>query len=292
MDQLLRLLARHEDRLAARLGRLWPGPVDRVFRGALARTRTVTLTAGPRIEVNPLDFVGSRIWAFRTWEPNITRWLEGTLKPGDAFIDVGANIGYYTLIGARLVGASGAVWSVEASPTIHGHLKRNVGLNGFDRVETFNVAASGERGVVPIYLGPPENRGETNLFGLHGFAEEAKVEAYPLDELFAGRDLSKVRVIKIDVEGAEDMVLAGMTDLLKRLPEGAHVLVEIWPEALAKRGKSPEEVIDGFKAFGYCAARLDNDYSGYGYRRQTYSPPTPLTEPLTTYADILFTKGA
>jgi FkbM family methyltransferase len=290
MDWLLRLLARHEDRFAARLGRLWPGGVAKLFRGWLGRPRTVALAAGPMIEVNPLDFVGSRIWAFQTWEPNITRWLERTLVTGDVFIDVGANIGYYTLVAAALVGAVGKVWSVEASPTIHAQLKRNVALNDFRQVETFNVAAADVRGVLPIYLGPPENRGETNLFGLHGFAEEARVEAYPLDELFAAMDVSKVRVVKIDVEGAEDMVLKGMTGLLGRLPVGAHLLVEIWPEALAKRGMTPDEVIAGFKAQGYSAARIDNDYSGYGYRRTAYEPPTPLTARLETYADIIFTK--
>lgn len=290
LDALMRMIARNEHRVAARLGAAWSGPYGAMARWYGRRRRTVRLETGARIEVNPQDFVGGRIWAFGAWEPNLTTWLKRTLKPGDHFIDVGANVGYYTLLASHLVGEAGQVWSVEASPTTYRDLDQNIRRNGLRNVRSFNVAAADRRGALPFFLGPPENRGESNLFGRLGFTEEAMVEAWPLDELLAGEDLGRMRVIKVDVEGAEDLVVAGMPQTLARLPPTTAILMEVLPEELARRGGSIEGLIAAFGAHGFQPYVIDNDYSPWGYHRPSYLPPEPMTQTPVDCADMIFSR--
>lgn len=76
----------------------------------LARTRF-----GATFAVDTQDLIQRYLYLFGVWEPHMTRWLQRRLKPGDVFVDVGANIGYYSILASRLVGARGKVVAIEAS---------------------------------------------------------------------------------------------------------------------------------------------------------------------------------
>lgn len=91
---------------------------------------TVTTIDGASMEIALPDLIQSRIYFFGVWEPAISAFVRSRLEPGDSFIDVGANIGYYTVLASRRVGPSGSVYAVEASPKICSRLRRNVALNG------------------------------------------------------------------------------------------------------------------------------------------------------------------
>ena len=95
------------------------------------------------------DVIQRYIYYFGTWEPNVGAFLRDRLKPGDVFVDVGANIGYFTLLGAKLVGRQGHVVAIEASASASEHLKANVTRNRFDDlVRCVHAAASDCEGIV------------------------------------------------------------------------------------------------------------------------------------------------
>src|SRR3954466_14688534 len=100
-----------------------------------ARTRY-----GAKLEVDASDIFGTYIAYFGIWEPNLTSWLEGRLRPGDVFVDVGANVGYFPLLASRLVGTEGRVVAVEPFPRTNAVLRRNVAASGVENVRVEDVA--------------------------------------------------------------------------------------------------------------------------------------------------------
>jgi FkbM family methyltransferase len=285
MDAVMKFLARNEDRFASRLGRAWDPVHDRL--AAHKRTRRVVAVPFGKMDLCPQDGISGFIWAFGWWEPNISNWLRRVLKPGDGFVDLGANVGYFTLLAKHLVG-DGPVWSFEASPTIYRQLRRNIALNDL-AVFAHNIAISDQDGEVSIHLG--DNQGEANIFGSNDYPQEARVPGRRLETLFADQDVSRVRVIKIDIEGAEDLALAGMGALWNRLPATTDFLMEISPEILGPRGVDPASLYRQFEERGYKPHLIRNDYNLYTYRRaKHYEPPAPITSPLSVVGDVIFSK--
>jgi FkbM family methyltransferase len=176
------------------------------------------------------DAIQRYIYFFGMWDPNVDAFLRARLRPGDIFIDVGANIGYFTLLGAKLVGSQGQVVAVEASTSIVEHLKTNIKRNHFeDRIRVVHAAASDREGTVGLYAGHEGNIGSASIVRLEGKLSE-QVRAAPLEKLLTGREIEFVRVIKIDVEGAESLVFDGMKPFLSRLRPDAEIVMEITPE--------------------------------------------------------------
>src|SRR5262249_27771794 len=118
-------------------------------------------TFGTRIQGNAKDIIQQYIYYFGVWEPHITSWIRSSLRPGDSFIDVGANIGYYSLLASRLVGQYGSVVAIEASPKTFLELQTNLTLNKIYNVRAVNLAASDCRGKLKIFRGHEHNTGLT-----------------------------------------------------------------------------------------------------------------------------------
>ena len=102
------------------------------------RARTVF---GAHLEGDSQDLIQQWVYYFGVWEPVLTRWIRRTLRRGDTFVDVGANIGYFALLASKSVGPAGRVVAIEASPTICASLQRNVASNGARNVRVVNAAA-------------------------------------------------------------------------------------------------------------------------------------------------------
>jgi len=251
---------------------------------------------GSRIRGNTKDLIQRYIYYFGVWEPHLTRWISGALAEGDGFIDIGANIGYYSLLAVSLVGPSGCVTAIEASPTIFGHLKENLRLNGASQVRTENIAVAAHSGRVPIYRASGDNEGRTTTIAEEaqsedGFVLECEVEAAPLVALLSDDEVCKARIIKIDVEGAEFSVAEGMASLLPRLRKGAEIVLEVSPERLQRQGKSVEDLLKIFYDAGYFAYGLVNDYS-----ERDYLPPQEVIHPkrirhgIDAQTDVIFSR--
>jgi FkbM family methyltransferase len=159
------------------------------------------------------------------WEIFVDDILCALARPGDTFIDVGANMGYYTIkIGAR-VGAEGRVYSFEPNPHMFGFLSDNVMLNAFEpRTQLFKAAAGAEAGEAWFSFQRREPGGGAVHVEQLGVEEEIRVPVVALDDAIPADQ--RVDLIKIDVEGFEPQALKGMQGLLARSPDAA-VVVEM-----------------------------------------------------------------
>ncbi len=242
---------------------------------------------------NTLDQIQRRIYYFGAWEPNLTRFLQRRLSHGDIFVDVGANIGYFSLLAAKLVGPSGKVIAVEASPFIFEKLKGNIEQNGVKNVLALNLAVSDSSGVAKVYAAPQGNIGETTILESKGYELESEIPCARLDEVLSSEDLRRIKVIKIDVEGAEWAVVAGMPQVLASSPDSLEFVIEINPKHLATLGRSARDILQTFETAGFHAYELLNDYSDAGYLPpRVEKRPTKLTKSIEgrPVVDLVFSK--
>ena len=174
--------------------------------------------------------------------------LRRYLRPGDTFVDCGANIGHFSLVAARLVGPSGHVVAFEPVAETRAALERNVATNGLTNVEVLPWALGATAGVAPFYA-------MADGGGLSSFApsdpargREFQVDVKTIDDCL--RDIQgSVRLVKIDVEGAESVVLQGATELLRRYRPP--LLVEVEDDHLKRQGTSEVELRELLRSFGY-----------------------------------------
>jgi FkbM family methyltransferase len=191
---------------------------------------------------------GKFMYAFREYyEPELA-YLEKVLSPGKVFIDVGANFGVYALVASKLVGAAGRVTAFEPTVQSFAILQRNIELNHCANVRPFRVALTHSRGKAWLYHGwdPVGNSlGMDPLCGDQG--EEVQTEA--LDNLLEENSINRVDVIKIDVEGAEELVLRGaIRSLTKYRPV---VIFEFNPGCAVRLGLSPNGARDLLESLSY-----------------------------------------
>lgn len=144
-----------------------------------------------------------------TYEPEQTALFVQRVKAGATVLDVGAHTGYYSLLAARLAGPSGSVWSFEPDPVNFRFLKRHIALNRLDHVHPTQSAVSDSPGTAHF------ERGSGTGTGRLGTAGPLRVDTVSLDDFCGARDL-RVSAIKIDVEGAEELVLKGAMATLTR----------------------------------------------------------------------------
>src|SRR2546426_9903533 len=199
------------------------------------------------------DIIQQYIYYFGLWEPPLTYWIRERLAPGDTFIDVGANIGYFSLLASRLVGESGSVVAIEASPKTFHALKDNLERNTARNVRAVNVAVSHSREVVALFRGPDSNVGETTLLEDLGLEFECEVEAAPLSAILQPVESERARLIKIDVEGAEWCVAEGIGPILSSGRADLEIVVEVHPELLVRQEKRPEDILRVFREAGFYA---------------------------------------
>jgi FkbM family methyltransferase len=160
-----------------------------------------------------------------SYEPEVTRVFEERVAPGMTVLDVGANIGYFSLLAARLVGESGAVWAFEPAPHAVELLRRNVRENGYDgRIHVVPEAIDRAPGTASLHLNLTAHFLSSfyEAASRHPFEEGryARVEVHctSLDAWAERQQWPHVDLVKVDVEGAETAALGGMIELSRRNP--------------------------------------------------------------------------
>lgn len=180
----------------------------------------ITTREGDRLIVDGRDLpISPSLILDGSFDQAFTFYLRRTLRPGDTYVDVGANIGCYVVVAAKAVGPTGRVVAYEPAPRMQEFLRNNVLLNAVqDRVTVRPVAVAAAEG--RAVLGVPENFSAAAGIGIsnlddardHVAVEHIDVPVVRLDDDLAGH--GAIRMLKIDVEGGEGPVLEGMTTLL------------------------------------------------------------------------------
>jgi FkbM family methyltransferase len=197
---------------------------------------------------NTRDLLPRTVYLFRTWEPALTRLLRSRLRPGDVFIDVGANLGWFTIVAGRLVGDHGRVFAIEPAPLVRPGLLRNIEANGLSNVRLVLEAASRSPGEVRVVPGPPEHT------GVSGVVPGPGIRCDTLPGLVGESAWRAARLIKIDVEGSVYDVVEGMKEHLGELRPEAEVVVEFGGYAADRSAVAA--LVSAFAAAGFHPYRL------------------------------------
>jgi FkbM family methyltransferase len=177
----------------------------------------VPMTLGGVLVVDPIAGRGveREIYYQGVYEAGTLSLLANVLRPGDVFIDVGANIGLVSIVASRLVGARGRVCAFEPVPNTVALLEQNIALNGAHNISVESTALGAVQETRAIYEHPEVNRGAASLVPSEGSPSSAIVPVTTLDGYVHRAGLEgRIRAVKIDVEGWEADVLAGGRETL------------------------------------------------------------------------------
>lgn len=226
---------------ACRRGALWEAARDKDLIVPLI----VKWHADTTVEVTLGNDNSLCLYVCGSFEPNEFSLFDRVLKPGMTFIDVGANDGYYTLFAARRVGSSGLVIAIEPSPRERGHLECNLVRNSLRNVQVLTCALGAAPGHARLRLAHGIHSGHNTLGAFaHDDVEASSsvlVKLETLDAVVAQHELSRVDVVKIDVEGAEASVIAGGRNVLTTMRP--LLLLEVNDAALRAQQSSVEALL-------------------------------------------------
>jgi FkbM family methyltransferase len=235
VDQPL-LRPEHRDLVAP----AWSGKVGATWRG-VPRTRV-----GPMMVDRRDTVIGAQLARRGFWDQHELDVMTAAVEPGMQVIDVGANVGYFTLGLARLVGPGGRVLAFEPTAPIRALLLANVALNGLDQVTVVAAALGREDGVVTMRVPDAENPGGFRAFGV-GAALQTKAVLRRLDDL-VDPDVP-VGFIKIDAEGWDHRVVEGARRTIERWRPP--MIIEFHPNAIREAGDDPAAALRLYHSLGY-----------------------------------------
>jgi FkbM family methyltransferase len=207
----------------------------------------VQLDEGISIEADIATNLGMRVYRYRSGlklEPVIEE-VRRRLRPGQVFVDGGANIGLFTLYSAARVGATGRVLAFEPAPQAVHALTQNVRLNRFDWVDVIEAALS-DRAGRKDFVDFGEASGLSSFAPEHAGGTRISVRTITLDEVAI--DTEAVGIVKLDLEGAEVAALRGASQLLNA---GVPFIVEVEEQHLQRQRATADEVFEIFGSRGY-----------------------------------------
>ena len=239
---------------------------------------------GCTIYLDQEDMAVSGALALKGFESYETDLFRQALKPGMQVLDIGAHIGYYTLLAAKAVGPSGHVYAFEPEPRNNALLRKNVAANSLKNVSIVDVAASDKAGTHDFYL-EKYNKGHHSFGKNSATAEKITVRTNTVDnvlgslspdgmlqthgvityegmvqplEAMRSYDKPRVDVVKIDVEGAEPLAFKGMKETIARNPNMT-VFAEVYPKCLQNLGTTPQAYLEMLTSFGFKLWVIDED---------------------------------
>jgi FkbM family methyltransferase len=218
---------------------------------------------GAQVRLDLADHMQRWIY-FGIMEPSETSWVKEWLGPGMTVVDVGANVGYYTLLAASYVGVSGKVLAIEPSPYAYGRLQEAVAANGLSQVVTLRLALGSTDGEMTLYSPPSDNHTPSMIFA--GQAGGIGVQVSTLDNCLKEWNVEVVDLLKLDVEGFEPQILAGALPTLKSGRIRA-ILCELNDWWLRQAGSSTDELAAFIESNDF----VDAFGSGHSYPEDSQS---------------------
>jgi FkbM family methyltransferase len=276
--------------LAPKLRGVYTGVMKRSWRLISSAEVLTEVPGAGRMVLRPWEFIEARLYFYRTWEPAITRFVEGRLRRGDVAIDIGANVGYYSLLMSRLVGPGGRIYAAEPSPSIRARFERHLELNRVGNVVVlpFGISDRSEERYLKL-------SGESNCGDAHFVDDpdednvEGRLPLRRLVDVVPAEDLARAALIKVDVEGMEVEVLGDLAGNLGLLPRRVAVCAEIrrYGPSLARI----DAVIAAFLDAGFELYRLDNRYGHADYARDDSRPPERVDLLAMGQHDVAFVRS-
>jgi FkbM family methyltransferase len=220
---------------------------------AAARVRHVDLPGVPAFDLalheDPTDrFISAEIGRTGTWEPLETELIRRLLPHYRRFIDLGANLGWYTVIAGLLLRGRGKVHAFEPALSNFRLLEHNVGMNGLDNVRLHQIAVGNHRGTTTLFLAA-DNQGDHSLHGSGKRRPSARVPLTTLDAHF-GALPSAPFLLKADTQGAEPSILAGARHFLRRDNGDSAFIMEFWPFGIVAAGWTVLGYLDAIENLG------------------------------------------
>lgn len=220
------------------------------MRCFLGRSTIISLPEWEARMILPANWQGIEklLYAFReNYEPELS-YLKRVLSPGKTFIDVGACYGIYTLLASRMVGPTGSVFSLEPSPRAFSVLLGNININRLKNVHALPLALSEKAGRARLFRHP--NVGCDSFGKDQSFTAGAEdVSTDCLDNILQQARVKRVDLIKMDVQGAEELVLRGASNAIASMHPT--IILEIWPPGPPLLGLSPFGAWELLDSLGY-----------------------------------------
>jgi len=194
-------------------------------------------------------FVSQRLREDGIWEPYETSLVLTLLRPGDVFVDVGANVGYFSVVAASVVGAQGAVFAFEPDPDNCRLLRANAELNGLDeRIIVVEAALSDAAGPGELFLSA-DNLGDHQVYAGNERRSSVPIDLLQGSEYLAAR-LQHMNLLKVDTQGAEFQVMTGLMPLLQSLAQPPRIIIELTPYSLREAGASGRALVELLATLG------------------------------------------
>ncbi len=240
---------------------------------------------GHRMVARTLDrFLALWFWKFGVFGAAEVRLLGRVCREGMSVLDIGANIGFHTLLFGRAVGPAGRVWAFEPDPGNFATLRRNLELNPYRNVTAVQAGVGTATGEAFLYRSPFhfDHRTYRTREGQRG----VPVDVVSVDEFLPPGQ--RIDLVKMDIQGAEGMALRGMRRTIASNP-GLVILMEFWPEGLRKTEFPPETVLSGLEGLGFSLYRIDEHTGGVEEVRDRKTLIGALTG--SGYANLLAVSG-
>ena len=242
------------------------------------KTVSHNLAGGGQMFLDTNDRLARRIRCEEAFEPAVRREIERITSRRVNVIDIGANIGYYTILTSKRIGPGKRVFSFEPQPGVVSKLRRNIEVSGLPNVTVFPFALSDASGHVPFHVPPQggESHGSLHANGRFRVLKIVDVETRRLDDVWQQLGSPDIGLLKMDAEGAELPIFRGAVKLLS----GANRPVLVF-----------EACEDNCQPFGYCVFDLLHYVRGFGYKLRQLDPYDWLAEPEPVSHDSTETAG-
>lgn len=211
--------------------------------------------------LNPNDYAVSGYLALhKTWEPYETELMKRLFTKKTKFIDIGAHIGYYSLLCAS-ASPDCRIISLEPEPENFQILQKNISANNMKNISAYNIAVSDKTSKADFFIGPSGNSGDNRFFSddFRVNDQERKkinVECVKLDELLI-ENMMKPDMIKMDIQGGEMLALKGMTETLNH--DQLVLFTEFWPKGILSNGSSPQDFLNLINSKGFEIYELNKE---------------------------------
>jgi FkbM family methyltransferase len=216
-------------------------------------TRKVKQVALPdyQLLVYANELVGRLIWIYKSFELEETKLFSNIVKPDDVCLDVGGNVGYFSMLLAARA-KQGHVHVFEPVPVNAALINASKELNGFTNVTINNSAVGNENGTVSFSVSIDSALSSIIPTGCMAEARKITVPILRIDDYMAEQKIKHFDIIKVDVEGAENMVIDGAKGLLtSQVKKPRLVLLELFDENLKPFGSSVVEIVEKMRSWGY-----------------------------------------